>query len=75
MAEDTIYYYMFSTQQMKEKKEALKKIDKDYVPGEVRVGTRYEQFTEKLTDPKEASYPDARIVISGKSNEIVVKKK
>lgn len=58
-------YFMFSSEQMKIRKEADKKIGKTYKPGQVLVNGRYRQYTEIVSDPSNATYPDAILVASG----------
>ena len=73
MSEDEkVYYFMFSMEQLKMRKEVEKKINRDYKPKQVRVGSTFKEFTEKVTDPSNASYPDAKIVTSGKLSEMYI---
>lgn len=58
-------YFMFSSEQMKVRKEADKKIGKTYKPGQVLVNGHYRQYTEIVSDPANATYPDAILVASG----------
>ena len=73
MADEQIYIFLFSREQLKVKKETEKKINKVYVPKEVRVNGVFKPYTEKVTDIKNATYSDATIVTTGKMKDLIFK--
>lgn len=73
MVDDTIYYFVFSSKQLKDKIETEKKINRIYVPKQVRVNGRFQQYTERITDVKNATYSDAKLITSGKFSDMIIK--
>ena len=65
MNDENFKYFLFSTAQMKQKREVSRLISREYTPGQVYIGTSVKQFTEIVSDPKESKFPDAIIVASG----------
>lgn len=63
--EEKIKYFIFSSQQMKNKIEVESKIGRKYKPGTVLVRGGYKQFTDILDTPTSIRYPDAIVVASG----------
>lgn len=67
-------YFMFSSEQLKVRKEADKKIGKIYKPGQVLVNGRYKQYTEIVSNPNNATYSDAIVVASGEKSKMKYKR-
>lgn len=63
-------YFMFSSEQMKMKKEISQKIGTTYNPGVVFIGSSSKQFTDIIDDPALAKFPDSIIVTSGELSSI-----
>lgn len=74
MSDSPIYYFMFSMEQLKMRKDVERKINREYKPKQVRVGSRFQEYTERVTDPKNATFPDAKIVTSGKLEDMYIRK-
>lgn len=67
-------YFLFSTTGMNAKKQIQEKIGKRYTPGLVLTSGVYKQYTEMVSDPKLAKYPDSILVASGLAGRIKYKK-
>lgn len=63
-------YFMFSTSQLKIRRDIETSMGKKYVPPTVIVGGVPKQYTEIVDDPVNASYPDALIVTSGETDKM-----
>ena len=62
---------MFSSQQANLRKEVE---GFKYTPGKVLVNGRYKQYTEIVSDPDNATYPDAIVVASGEKSRMIYRK-
>ena len=71
---NNIVYFLYSSEQMKIRKEADKKIGKDYKPGLVLVNGKYKQYTEIVNNPNNATYSDAIVVASGVKSKMKYKR-
>lgn len=65
MSEEKRMYFMFSSSQLKLRREVEQKLGKQYRPGTVIVQGVPKQFTEIIDDPKNSAYSDSIIVTSG----------
>lgn len=63
--EEQKMYFMFSSSQLKLRKEVEQQLGKEYRPGTVIVQGKPKQFTEIVDNPKKSSYSDSIIVTSG----------
>ncbi len=70
-----IKFFMFSSSQMKMRKEVEAKLGKVYNPSLVLVNGEYKQYTEMVNDPKNARFSDSIIVTSGDIRHIKYIKK
>ena len=73
--DESIKYFLFSSQQMKMKMEVEAKIGRRYKPGTVLVKGRYKQFTDILDTPTSIRFPDSILVASGKLSEMTYVKR
>lgn len=64
-------YFMFSSQQANLRKEVE---GFKYTPGKVLVNGKYKQYTEIVSDPNNATYPDAIVVASGEKSRMIYRK-
>lgn len=65
MIEEKRMYFMFSSSQLKLRREVEQKLGKQYRPGTVIVQGVPKQFTEIIDDPKKSAYSDSIIITSG----------
>lgn len=72
---ESVKYFLFSSQQMKMKMEVEAKIGRKYKPGTVLVKGRYKQFTDILDTPTSIRFPDSILVASGKLSEMTYVKR
>lgn len=70
-----IKFFMFSSSQMKMRKEVEAKLGKTYTPSLVLVNGEYKQYTEMVNDPKNVRFADSILVTSGDIRHIKYIKK
>nr|DAQ69675.1 MAG TPA: hypothetical protein [Caudoviricetes sp.] len=64
MKQDLYVYFLYSDQQLQERKTIEKSISKSFVPGSVIVNGRKKMFTELSTKPTNR-YADCKVVAEG----------
>lgn len=58
-------YFVFSSTQLKQKREVAKKLGKKLELGTVLVLGNYKQFTDVINSPNHSIYSDAIVITSG----------
>ena len=66
-------FFLYSNQQMKERKDVEKRIGKTYIPGTVLVNGTWKEYTE-ISPTSNSSYSDAKLIIEGDISNIKYKK-
>ena len=61
-------YFLYSSDQIVEKNNILKKLNKRFVPGVVTVGNKRVKFTQLSSEPTMGRFADAKVVAKGELN-------
>ena len=62
---DKLVYFLYSEEQIKERNEILAKENKEFVPGEVYIGTRRIKFSQLSDTDKIDRFIDTKVVAKG----------
>lgn len=65
-----LVYFLYSEEQVKERNEILAKENKEFVPGEVYIGTRRVKFSQLSDTDKLDRYIDTKVVAKGYKNQM-----